>query len=546
MTITDGLSPVQRRLKSRLTDRHDTIPGVAITTSLSHPIITILGTFWEQVRAREYPVNEVIRPQLGLAEENISLQPIVQVQCLPVPLEDIHQLAKDRNETVGDNYDINTFSTKNASRLPVPDWLYDFEYLPPTKVFQDQLGREDTPTHETVNLTWLERPSNDEFNLSIAAVITTPMVFGTIGDPDNSNQSAFFHFCSVDARWIGSAPTYDPTEHLVLGSNISDPLIFTKPKNADDNKYHSDMAKWGVSPAISISQDWANALNVPAEIQNITAPSFQWLLSQYVYSYFNVTDTTDELKNSSDEQIAYIFSPGNKGVQDSSFTSEIDINNYAMSVSETVATLLGLQITDGLARIHLSEIQTGVMITDEHFNDTHVTATFLEGGIAGLSASSGFNISKEEIASAEKARYTFGIQRYGYGYGFRTATVYFGIIILLSHALLTVIYIVYALYDYFWVSHWTSSAWGDIGEFAALLINSKPTIELQNTCSGVDSKRTWMKRFRIRETGDRHLGVVVGDEGYLNSRPVRVGESYGMLTLEGNLEGGLRKRRGSI
>jgi hypothetical protein len=467
---------------------------------------------------------------------------MVQVQCLPVTLDDIHQLASDRNGTVGDNYYINTFSTKNASQLPIPDWLYDFEYSPPNKVFRDQLGRNDTPRQETVNLTWLERPENSDFNLSIAAVVTTPMVFGTIGDPKNSTQSAFFHFCSVDARWIGSAPTYDPTEHLVLASNVSDPLVFTKPKKGSDNKYRSDMSKWGVSPAIRISQDWANALNVPAEIQNITAPSFQWLLGQYVYPYFNESDTTGEVTNATNQQIAYIFNPSNKGLQDSSFNSQIDIDNYAMSASETVATLLGLQITDGLARIHLSEIQTGIVITNKHVNDTHVTATFLEGGIAGLTASSGFNVSNEEIASVEKARYTFGIQRYGYGYGFRTATVYFGIAVLLSHTLLTLIYIVYALYDYFWISHWTSSAWGDVGEFAALLINSKPTMELQNTCSGIDSKRTWMKRLRIRETGDRHLGIVVGDEGYLNSRPVRVGESYGTLIEEHSKENELRRR----
>lgn len=506
--------------------------------------MTMIGSFWEQVGARDYPVNDVIRPQLGLSKEQISFQPLVQVQCIPNLLEHIHELAGKQDSTVGDNYDLNTFSTNAAPSLPIPNWLSDYKYNPPNKLFLDSSGQIVAPVHEATNISWLESPSKDGSSLSLAAIVTTPMVLGDISDTANSTQTAFVHFCSVDARWIASQPTYDPTEHLVIANNVTDPLVFQRPKDANEDHFKRDMSKWGISPPLKLSMDWVKAINIPAEYNNISAPAIQWLLGQYIVPYSNITnETASEDKVSVGEPQSYIFNPGNNGVKNATQFVNLDANDFAMSTSETVATVLGLQITDALARIRLYDVQGGEMIMNT-VNDTHVNVAYIGGALAGLAAVQTYNISKDEIAGFP-TKYTFGVQRYGYGYGFSTGTVYFGVTVLLSHSLLTIIYIVYATYDYFFVSRYTSSAWGDVGEFAALLINSKPTIELQNTCAGIDSKHTWRKRIRIRETGDCHLGVVVGDEGYLASRPVKVDKQYGTLDTNAR-EGGLRKRRGSI
>ena len=131
---------------------------------------------------------------------------------------------------------------------------------------------------------------------------------------------------------------------------------------------------------------------------------------------------------------------------------------------------------------------------------------------------------------------------YGYGYGFRTATTYFGIAILLLHIVITIIYILYALYEFLYVTHWVSDRWSGIGELMALMMNSKQTTELQNTCAGIDSKYTWRKRVYIRETGEQHLGVVVGEGEARAHGMVRRGVEYGALGQEGTV----RRRRGSV
>ncbi|KAF2445226.1 hypothetical protein P171DRAFT_318438, partial [Karstenula rhodostoma CBS 690.94] len=76
---------------------------------------------------------------------------------------------------------------------------------------------------------------------------------------------------------------------------------------------------------------------------------------------------------------------------------------------------------------------------------------------------------------------------------------------------------------------WTSGCWGGLGELIPLLLNSTPSAELQNTCAGVDSMVTWRKRVYIRETGDAHLGVVVGEGEARGNGAVRRGVEYGRL-----------------
>jgi hypothetical protein len=534
VTTNDGLSPAQRRVRSRLTERDGNVPGVAITTSLSHTTLTMIGTFWEMVRIRDYPVNDVIRPQIGMDKNEISYQPLVQVQCIPILLDNIQV----RGKSVTDNHGINTFSTQNASAIPIPDWLYEYEYNPPNKAFTDDLGRLIARQGESTNVTWID-PSTFQSNLSLAAIITTPTVVINGEDTNLTHQSAVVHFCSIDARWVGSSPTYDPTEHLVVAHNITDLLLFAKQKDANEAKISSDMRKWGVSPALNLSLDWAESLTFATEFNNRTAPLFSWYLSPFITASINETASQQPSTSNSttNPHVSYLFDPTGNDPAQKQFLSETE--NYLAAASETVSTLLGLQITDALARIQSARIQTGVMQT-KTLNATHITVTALASR-ERLKGTAEINITKEEIADAP-ARYTLSIQRYGYGYGFRTVTVYFGLAVLLSHVLLTLIYIFYSLYDFFFVRHWTSSSWGDIGELAALLINSPVTEELQNTCAGIGDKGTWRKTVRIRETGEGHLGAVVGEGGWLTTRPVGRGLVYGHVGKEGEL----RKRRGSV
>ncbi|KAF2871692.1 hypothetical protein BDV95DRAFT_607108 [Massariosphaeria phaeospora] len=538
VSMEDSLSSAQRVIKSRLTDRIGENPGVAITTSVSHTLTTLMGTFWAQVASRDYAVNDVVRPRLELPQDQQTFQPLVQVQCVPYVIDAIYASRDARNASIKTNTGINTFSTRNASEWPVPDWVYDLEYKPPNKLFADGAGGLSSSRSKAVNLTWLEFPSNDNFNLSLAAIVTTPTL---ISDAEDSpvRQTAMLHFCSIDARWIGSLPSYDPTENTAISHNITDPLLFQKSEGSDDAKYKADVANWGVSPALKLSTQWADALNIPGEVENATAPLFNWLLTPYI-QLVSTNDTLDDADIKNGTEVTYLFSPGVNRVENETSVTEFDSQTKA--TSENIATILGLQLTDALARILLTDIQNGEILT-KHVNATHATMAWI-GGIAGFDfGGNELNVTLDSIKTDVKTELTFQIQRYGHGYGFRTATTAFGVGILLTHTLLVIIYIVYALYDFFYVSRWTSSAWGDIGSLAALLINSEPTPELQNTCAGIDSKETWRKRVRIRETADGHLGVVVGDD-WMTHLPVRTGVEYGTLDMGGKNAGTQRKRPG--
>jgi hypothetical protein len=85
------------------------------------------------------------------------------------------------------------------------------------------------------------------------------------------------------------------------------------------------------------------------------------------------------------------------------------------------------------------------------------------------------------------------------------------------------------MYEFIYVSYWISNSWGSIGELIVLLINSEPSMELQDTCAGIDSKLTWRKRVDIREMANAHVGVVVGELDTKVHGPVRRGVEHGLL-----------------
>jgi hypothetical protein len=493
--------------------------------------MTVFGGFWNHIISRDFPVNNVIRAKLELQSDETALQPLVQVQCIPIWLDALRESSTTRNVTVS-GFDINTFSTKNASKLQIPDWLFDLEYKPPNELFLDTVGRPRAHSEKTTNVTWVQPLKDSGFDQSIAAIVVTPMVTDQPLAETSNWQAAFVHVCSVDARWIASKPSYDPAEDAAIAHNISEPLLFRKPKKATENTYKSDVVKWGISPSVKLSTEWAEMLNIPKGEGNLSAPSLQMLLSRYVLANNNSKVDTSTRKRrdltmtdvtQTNDTVTYIFDIGAKGQN-----FFVNSDTYGNAASETVATLLSLQLTDALARVLLADAQKGLVILGQ-INDTYVQAAQLYHA-AGLGSSlNGSAVSASIVNEKLTPGFTFKVSRYGYGYGFRTATIYFGVMVLLAHSLLTVIYIIYALYEFFYVKHWTSNSWSSIGDLIVLLINSEPSMELQNTCAGIDSKLTWRKRVYIREMADTHVGVVVGELNTKIHGPVRWGVEYGSL-----------------
>ncbi|KAI0908434.1 hypothetical protein F4823DRAFT_640152 [Ustulina deusta] len=103
------------------------------------------------------------------------------------------------------------------------------------------------------------------------------------------------------------------------------------------------------------------------------------------------------------------------------------------------------------------------------------------------------------------------VQRYGWGYGTRSGTTWFSIIILLIHVVLALVHFSYSLAFFFDQRNgWTSSAQGSIGELVAPAITSPPANKLKNSGAGFYRPRTRMTKLRIREaSSDPDRGELV-------------------------------------
>ena len=137
----------------------------------------------------------------------------------------------------------------------------------------------------------------------------------------------------------------------------------------------------------------------------------------------------------------------------------------------------------------------------------------------------------------------FEVQRWGYGYGWsHDKTIKFGIVVLLVHAVFTVVYTIYRLWFFAWPVRkrsdkvWASSAWKEPGELIALALTSSDERARQvhkGVAGGVENAETWRLKVRLRERGPRGLQLVLGnelpssneDEDWID-RKVEVGKKY--------------------
>lgn len=184
-------------------------------------------------------------------------------------------------------------------------------------------------------------------------------------------------------------------------------------------------------------------------------------------------------------------------------------DDAGIAASKTIPLVLGVFVTDGLAKV-ASGHDYFVRVDDAAGN---ITAANLEHFIGEQLYDSGVEVNLTRKEWTENFLYELEIRVhwYGYGYGLRTKTVIFGITILLLHGLFTLLFMPYISFMFFCRGGWVSATWENMGDFAAMLINSTTADKLQNTCAGVEKLSTWRQRVKIRETAEHHLDVTSGD-----------------------------------
>lgn len=176
-------------------------------------------------------------------------------------------------------------------------------------------------------------------------------------------------------------------------------------------------------------------------------------------------------------------------------------------VEDTVSYLLGLNVAEGIARVHSAT-------TGWHFPLRKLRAPPIRGENAtcALKMCHSNHLAcgqhlEEDAAASNYTQVTFTTTRYGYGWGLRGTSVILANVALLLHAALC-------------LGHAMSSIWrrrtfflaSSIGEIIALAMNSSPAEKLRNTCAGVIFLNTWKKNVVVREVTDNHLELLFEDD----------------------------------
>ncbi|THV46004.1 hypothetical protein BGAL_0428g00100 [Botrytis galanthina] len=117
--------------------------------------------------------------------------------------------------------------------------------------------------------------------------------------------------------------------------------------------------------------------------------------------------------------------------------------------------------------------------------------------------------------------------RYGYSYSLQSSTRRLAVSILVLHMLLALIHAVLVFRH-----GYTNNVLKSLTEILALAINSPPSLNLDNTCAGVERVDTYKKMIRVREVSSSHLGLIVDDDGDTTTEEVMADKKYGCLRKE--------------
>ncbi|KAH0425214.1 hypothetical protein CcaCcLH18_11107 [Colletotrichum camelliae] len=505
MDITQADSGVRRQVSSSTMGREvkneaageDNARLLSVATTPHSSLTELSGAFWSYVEAHEIAgVERIGRPQLYPKEEVYS--PLVQVQCK------IFAYTDTRSASVGDEVVKPFFDTSEMRNFTALAREEEASYQKRTWPVPEQFWNyaRDHGSLNRTNFTWVDAAAIFPESPSLASVLEVPMVL--CHGADHCAQDSLIIPCMMDVRWAGVEVSLDPNKDRLLQHNLSD-LSKTFKDKWDDPKIH----KWEPLQSLSaqnvpISMEWANLLNEPMNdtrsgsgnvILNTTAMAS--LFEKFVYSSESLNRNFT----------APLFR------QDTPFPEMVD------SVGRTVARVISHTLVDGMSRV---TYWNDLGLVREDYNNGTFSAVDLTNIAGGL-------IAKPQNTNttmlANWTTFHWKLRRYGYGFGFASRTTQFGVVILLAHVAMVLVYTLYILLFRFSKRGWSSGAWGGLDEMLLLAITSRPTKTTRFAGTGISSNRMFEARARIRERGYDEVELIVGDETEDEHR-LRQGKKY--------------------
>ncbi len=477
----------RREIIAKLVYPGDKLPGAATAVTLHSSVLALTDAFWHFVESGNVGmIPYVQRPKFAISKQTPTKSPLVQVQCTTSDYSEL--MARHRNDSyiLFDTSAMNNFSGSDAdgylkSQWKVPKAAWDFS--------------RPKSTMNATNVDWIdvadiESTRRERLRSSLAAVVTLPELYNT-NYPNGTSlagQGSVVASCLIDGRWAETDVTFDPRREDIVRTSLVD--WFDATNLASEEAHVMDgQSRWGLSDAIYMNSSWAATLDSNVGSSNVFFKGLT--IVEYLLQHF-----VKPITNDNNETVLYFRA--NNDVYDG--------KTYVESVSENVATVLSAVMADWLSRSTFRDTPFTTVTSAEE--DGNVTTVNL------LLQASYDSIGTQPVSAFDnQTAVEFKLQRYGWGYGLSSGTVWFSILILLMHAALVVLYFTYSFV--FWIrdAGWTSASWGSIGELVALANLSQSATELKNSGAGINRSRTWMTRLRIRERGPDDLELVIGSRG---------------------------------
>ena len=455
---------------------YTTSSGVTtLTTTGSNWVAILLGGFWEYAKSVDLGlINQSARPKFRI--DNFPVyEPLVSSRCNVL---DYYQTFK-KQDNITAPFVRNAFGATGFTGFNNTGWV-----VPPSAWMFDR-------PLDALNFTWVDLQGLD-VNASIGALFSVP--YATSSPNGTSLQQSVIAPCTVEARWVASELVYDPMSSDILLDNVTDPIDFAHDNNSKYDTLDA-AARFGASPIINITSDWANLLNLPAS--NLTFPGDNSSVGHILHKFMGTTDPS-----------IFEFDSGLSGPR-------VSGGSYSAGLEDTLSTILGFVVADGLSRFQYGTKDLSVIYRHDTTTSSRTSLMRQAGSLARI-----YNETHaSNLSSNLEDTGTFGhldVQRWGYGYGIETKASQFSVTMLMLYGCVVLVYIIWFNIQNLVRprSDWSlvTNKWANISGMLALAINSPPSAKLDGTCAGVEDNQSLKQVVRIREVEDKHLALVVGEE----------------------------------
>ena len=387
----------------------------------------------------------------------------------------------------------------NSTVVPVPDWAYKYS----------------RPVNGS-NFTFVEIPNTEpplSYLPSLGAVLALPLIEQINGTWMQATENVA---CSLYSQWIPVSAWYEPT--------ITDQVSYSITGEMSNTCLNIPSSPTSGRNAIntSIDMDYANAINQPIVFVSGEIPALEAIYQRFIFN---------ESVNIPNGVIFKAPIPGINGV--------VVTDDVARKMrAKLVATVLAGVVTDGLARNAGNgefPYSSSMFLLPNRTEDGSLQGRFPVTSATGGEDDSLNTTDPNAPKTWLKINPTF--ERYGYGYRWQgSRTTQFGISVLLLHMAVAITHTVFVLTELLGESiggrGGIQRSWETIPEMFALMMNSRPSGRLQNTCAGIEEDRTWHESVAVRETSEGHLEMVMGRGEMQGLLPPRVGVAYGTLASD--------------